>query len=51
MFTRMRSEVKRLLRVKRENYFSSINVSIDNNPKRFWTVLKQKPVAFQIALP
>ena len=38
----MRSEVKRLLRASRENYFSSINVSFNNNPKRFWSVLKQK---------
>ena len=38
----MRSEVKRLLPVSCENYFSSNNVSFSNNPKRFWTVLKQK---------
>ena len=50
-FKRMRSEVKRLLRVSQENYFSSINVSFNNNPKRFWSVLSksQKPVTFQIA--
>ena len=38
----MRSEVKRLLRESRENFFSSINDSFANNPKRFWTVMKQK---------
>ena len=38
----MRSEVKRLLRASRENYFSSINISFNNNPKRFWSVLKQR---------
>ncbi len=38
----MRSEIKRLLRESRENYFSSINGSLANNPKRFWSVMKQK---------
>ena len=38
----MRSEVKRLLRESRENFFSSINDSFANNPKRFWSVMKQK---------
>ncbi len=41
-FKRMRSEVKRQLRTSREHYFSSINDSFNNNPKRFWSVLKQK---------
>ena len=39
---KMRSEVKRLLQASRQNCFSSINVSFNNNPKRFWSVLKQK---------
>ena len=41
-YRKMRSEVKRLLRESRENFFSSINDSFANNPKRFWSVMKQK---------
>lgn len=41
-YRKMRSKVKRLLRESRENFFSSINDSFANNPKRFWSVMKQK---------
>ena len=41
-YRKMCSEVKRLLRESRENFFSSINDSFANNPKRFWSVMKQK---------
>ena len=41
-YRKMRSEVKPLLRESRENFFSSINDSFANNPKRFWSVMKQK---------
>ena len=41
-YKKMRSEVKRLLRESRENFFSSINDSFANNPKRFWSVMKHK---------
>ena len=38
----MRAEVKKLLRESRKNYFCSIDNNFKDNPKRFWTVLKQK---------
>ena len=41
-YKKLRSEVKRLLRESRENFFSSINDSFANNRKRFWSVMKQK---------
>ncbi|CAB4019901.1 Hypothetical predicted protein [Paramuricea clavata] len=38
----MRSEVKRLLNESRENYFREIDSSFRVNPKRMWSVLRQK---------
>jgi hypothetical protein len=37
----LRSEIKKLLRESREKYFGSIDSSFKNNPKRFWSALKQ----------
>ena len=41
-YKNMRTEVKKLLRESRENYFCSIDNNFKDNPKRFWSVLKQK---------
>ena len=38
----LRSEIKKLLRESRENYFGSIDNSFKDNPKRFWSALKQR---------
>ena len=40
-YRRLRSEIKKLLRVSRENYYISIDSSFKDNPKRFWSALKQ----------
>ena len=37
----LRSEIKKLLRESCENYFGSINKNFKDNPKRFWSALKQ----------
>lgn len=41
-FKSLRTEVKRRLRENREKFFSSLSSDLTSNPKRFWTVLKQR---------
>lgn len=40
-FKTLRAVVKGLLRESREKFFSSLASDLKNNPKRFWSVLKQ----------
>ena len=40
-YRRLRSEIKKLLQVSRENNYISIDSSFKDNPKRFWSALKQ----------
>ena len=40
-YRRLRSEIKKLLRMSRENYYISIDSSFKDNPKWFWSALKQ----------
>ena len=38
----MRADVKRMLRVSREKFFGSLESDFKSNPKRLWSLLKQK---------
>ena len=54
-FKNLRAEVKRLLRDSCDKFFGSLEGVIRSNPKRFWSVLKQKSkshgVPDQISMP
>ena len=41
-FRTLRTEIKRLLRESRENFFGTLITDYKCNPKRFWSVLKHK---------
>ena len=42
IFKNMRADVKRMLRVSREKFFGSLESDFKSNPKRLWSLLKQK---------
>ena len=48
-YKKLRSEIKKLLRENRENYFGSIDSSFKDNPIRFWSALKQRSKSVSIA--
>ena len=41
-FSALRAQVKRMLRESRNEFFGSLESDINSNPKRFWSILKQK---------